>query len=209
MTFVPAPDVAQLAVINSTANNTWENVFHLLGTTEPDATALNDLATIYATWAAAHWIGHVAPNTQLVQIYGRDLTVQNGASVDFIPTTPIIGTRASPSLPLNATFALSLRTGLAGRSFRGRTYVGGLTEDILDTTGQALNTSNANGLVTDYNLLKAAFEASGVYKLAIVSTRHNNAYRTTAVVTPVLGYSYTDLFVDSQRRRLPAHNRHH
>jgi hypothetical protein len=93
------------------------------GITAGDLTALKDL---YLAWENDLGNNDRSNEISLINVYIRDLTVQNGIILDFPVTPAIVGARASPVLPMHSTLAVKHTTGIAGRSYRGRTYFIGL-----------------------------------------------------------------------------------
>lgn len=101
------------------------------------------------------------------------------------------------SSPGNVTLCVSLRTALAGRRFRGRKFFSGIPENA--TASNLIDSSLAGFVVTGINNLIGALAGNG-FPLSIVSY-------IGPTVTPVETALVTDLFVDSQRRRLSGRGR--
>jgi hypothetical protein len=109
-------------------------------------------------------------------------------------------------MPNNVTCAIKWLTANSGKSFRGRTFHIGMTDQMV--IGNNLAGGQDTKFLTAYTALMnavasqpAAGGASG-FHLVVVSKRHNNAWRDTAVVTPVLSCGLTNTIVDTQRRRM-------
>lgn len=177
------------------------NRIHIItGTTSPTASQCAVFAAALATW----WDGNIrtlVPATmQLNQVHCVALNPINGAQATFSSGLPHAGTNTGQALPNNVAFCISLRTGLTGRSARGRWYQGGLTED--QVTGNDLTA----GAVTSYvaaldNLLSAISAAGG--QAAIVSYFANGVLRPGGpVYFPITDALAVDSTVDSQRGRL-------
>jgi hypothetical protein len=115
---------------------------------------------------------------------------------------PKVGTNIQPQLPNNVTIAMSLNTALRGRSFRGRIYHIGLTEN--DVTLNTIPGTTLTPLIAAYEAarLLAAGSGSQTFQLAVLSYYAAKAIRTTPVATPVTSIS-SDGIIDAQRRRLP------
>lgn len=201
MASVPAPGIIAVEAIWSVENEMCENTFHYHFGGTIDVALLQLIMTTYQTWAAAH-LGLWTTVTELVKMQARDLTSTSGASVIDNLTTPVIGTDASTVMPNNVSFALKRQSGIRGRANRGRLFMLGMGQDNLDASQQSLTGAAAANYVTTYtDLLLAQLADSGVTEVIL--------HRALGTSTPVIGYAYSDLFVDSQRRRLPGHNRHH
>lgn len=202
--FIPAPLTAQVEMRYLQGGEPVENVYHVKGTSEWTATTLGALATAFENWEVAHAQSRRHSTTTLLSVKAIALVAADGAFI--ISSVDIVGTATGIELPNNATIALKAETGLRGRSRRGRTYWIGLSTDMTDSL-------NRNQLVDAWRiaLLDAmnqltitAFPNGG--QLVVASFAANNAWRSTALLTPITGYTLTDVTIDSQRRRLPHHN---
>lgn len=110
------------------------------------------------------------------------------------------GALAGAALPANVAFAVRRTSGLTGRSARGRVYFTGLTE--VDVAGQELSQARADSIVAALENLRTS--ASIIQWIEVIASRfHNKVKRTEAVTFDVIGHSYFDRVVDSQRGRLP------
>lgn len=203
--FIPAVNTASVAMIYSQDDEHTENVYHVQGTAAWTVSSLTDLATAFAGWENSTAKLHRATNTGLEKIYIRDLTTQTGHVVEVAET--INGTDAGTPLPNNVTIALTARTGIAGRSFRGRSFWIGLTASALAGGGSYISNGALSTLLSVMEALRTTtFPNSG--QLVVASFRSGGAWRSSAVLTPITNFSVADTGLDSQRRRLPFHNRH-
>lgn len=204
--FIPAPKVAQVEMRYLLADQQVENVYHVLGTAEWDATTLGALATAVENWEVAHAQNRRHSSAVLVSVKVIALVAPDGAFIESSVT--IRGTATGSELPNNCTIALKASTGLRGRSRRGRTYWIGLSTDMQDSSNKnQLGDAWRTALLDAMNQLTIVpFPNGGV--LVVCSFQHNNAWRSAALTTPIIGYGLADVTLDSQRRRLPAHNVH-
>lgn len=157
-------------------------------------------AGVGATW----WDGNIrtlVPATmQLNQVHCQSISEVNGPQATFSAGLPHAGTNVGLAEPNNVAFCVSLRTGLTGRSARGRWYHGGLTED------QVVGNELVSGAVTSIvaaldNLLSSVAGAGGVP--VIVSYISGGAPRVGGPVKFVITDALAvDNIVDSQRGRL-------
>lgn len=205
MGFVPVPNVVQIEMLYTQQAEPCENVYHYQFAAPPTASDMNLLIDAMKAWELNHAAALRNVATELTRIRARDLSTQNGVIVDrqVIPT--IVGADTTIGLPNNVTVAVSHRTGLGGRSFRGRTFHIGLSDNQVGNNQVLPPTLTALGQV--YTLLLAVNPA-GSQPLVVVSRRHNKADRAVGIATPVTDI-VVNKFIDSQRRRLPEHNRHH
>lgn len=200
MPFVAIPDVTALTVDWLHDNQPCVNTFHY-DTGTLTATQLEDLCTTVMNYIEAHWMGGLPTNVQLVKVRAVGMWTAGAPENQVSPATAIHGTDSGEALPNNVSFAIKRKTGLSGRHNRGRIYWVGLTDGQL-ADANSLHASLADGLVSFCNgLLVAVNAATPGGPEVIVDKVHGTKVN-------VSGYAYTDLFIDSSRRRLPAHNIH-
>ena len=208
--FIPAPNTALVELVYTYASQIIENTFHVESNVPFTATTLQSLTqNLFDVWDSTgtfKWCGVRASACSLQQVKGRALDTASSPVYIYTLPTPRIGLQGSGiNMPANVTFAVTLQTGVAGRSYRGRIYVPGfVTGNLQANPAQNLvTTAIANAFVASINSLIAqipAFNAN--WHLVITSYYNNLAWRTTAVNTRVLNAAYADLAIDSQRRRL-------
>lgn len=195
-----APGIARLEAVWLQENERVENTFHYRLSGAITVASLKAIADAYKTWLTTHTaLFHAA--CQLVHLSVRDLSSSSGAVYEGIVSPPVNGTDAGGAQPNNVTFALKRETGLRGRHNRGRIYLIGLSVGRISTGSQALNAADAASFVTAYNALMALESSSAAATEVILHPKLGTG-------TDVLGYVFADLWLDSQRRRLPEHNRH-
>lgn len=185
-----------------------ENVYYVEGSAPWTATTLNTLASVFATWWETELEPNVPESLTLDRVLARDMTVEAGPSIEYTTGLPASGDQSVEALPNNVTVAIKWTTGLAGRSFRGRTYHLGLADagvaaNALTPTAHTLLTAAYNQLLNDivtedptWSLVVASFFHG-------VDVNHDPIPRASAVLTPILTAVVDDI-IDSQRRRLPG-----
>lgn len=114
---------------------------------------------------------------------------------------PLVGQIDAPSMPASTAICITSRTDKIGRSYRGRTYITGLSES--DVSGNYVAQAKADALVGVFNDALDAFLTDGDFRPVVASFYNNKAPRANGVGTPINGYDVVDLRVDTQRRRLP------
>jgi len=199
--FIPAPNTARTRMVYSLDGQVVMNVLYFQAAapfTFADLVNLN--AEVEAAWTA-----------QLKPQQPEELRLEyiESTSLDADPgfqATHAVGSAGtngtSPALPSNVTLSISFKTGVTGRSNRGRMFWLQLAE------GQVV--ANEVGVVfisTLHTKIVAFFEAieTGTDTLhAVVSYCNGGAWRSEASVLPVEDYVIVDNIVDSQRRRLPG-----
>lgn len=99
------------------------------------AVALKTAFTTGATWTA--WALRMAPAAALELVGVRDLNVVD--QVEYLSGTTLVpGTSATPQMPDEVAFVVSLKTAKAGPANRGRVYLGGLCQGDLTSGGVML-----------------------------------------------------------------------
>lgn len=196
--FIPVSNTAEVRMVFATPGGQAQNVFHIEKTSDWLAEDLDDLAQGFESSWGANLSPFVGSDITLVEVIATDMSSANGPSV--ASAANITGTNSQLSLPSNATAVVSFRTGLRGRSYRGRLYHVGLRRDMV--SGDTIVPVQVTGLRTQYQ------EFFGDVLTLIPNTTHvvvsrceDGVWRTNGVTTPVLDYLVENT-VDSQRRRL-------
>ena len=155
----------------------------------------------------------------LVQVYGRDLSSESGEVYAFNPTSDNVGLSTDAAIALGLSYAITLRTGHAGVAYRGRNFLVGIpTGAVPDESTNVVTTDFANKAAAAYTYL--ATNGADVFSVPdsalVIASRYHVVTpggppvpRDAGIMTPVTAAGYKDLFLDFQRRRAPAHNRHH
>lgn len=180
------------------------NTHHFYDGTGWDAGKLNNLAEGVYQWWHNDVRGQVSNTVQLTGVIATDLTPGSGLQAAKTTGLPEFGGKNSPALPNNVTLAVKKATGFAGRSFHGRTFFIGLTEDAV--TGNTVDPTLVGTLVTAFDHLKEPLGPLIPVDLCVLSLVADGVERPDGICTPVTGIS-VDSTVDSQRRRLPGRGR--
>lgn len=199
MPFVPAPSIARVAInyISETLE-TATNVLHFRNLADGvNTTSVNALLVYLKAWQTAEWAPVASADWQTDLYEVRDMSVQDGMVWTDIET--ISGLVNSPGLPAQNTIAISLRSGLAGRSRRGRTYHVGLAED--QVIGSRTTVGHATALAEAYSALITGTGEDWAWGIA--SYVSNGAPRTEAMFTTITSCILTDTIVDSMDTRKP------
>lgn len=202
MAFVPAPNIVMVEVRATLEGQQIENRFNINAQEAVTPTIVNDITNVVNNWAITQYFDWLPVAVQLRETVGTDLTVQNGDQVTLVPEAPVVGAVGGAQEPNEVTICVSLRSGLRGRSARGRSYVFALPK--VQVSGNVLSETWIDGFVTSYQILIDALATNGT-PLTIVSYRTNNAPRPGgpvyfAVTTALI----VDPIVDSMRRRKPG-----
>lgn len=109
------------------------------------------------------------------------------------------GTSAAELLPRGNALVVTARTALAGRSFRGRTYIPGLDEVSSGADGRA--SAAATAATTDFLTdLNTAMTSEG-WPLGVASLFNAGVRRDPGIITNVTGFVSRNGIFDRQWRR--------
>ena len=199
MAFQPVPDTARVAVIHSRALEPMVNVLYFRRPGAWGLPELDDLLhAVKTAWAA--WImPNLTTGVALVRLEARGERAQEDVSSQLPVIPPVGGGYVGDMAPGNVSFVVTHFTGLTGRSRRGRTFFGALPEAEIST--DSLTRARADSFVTGLmQVRQAALDVDWTH--VVVSRWLNKVRRDVADTYAVIGYRYSDLTVDSQRRRL-------
>jgi len=201
MPFIPAPNVAQVEAVFQVDGQIVENVLEFQGT---DLSETSLLALLDAVNAAIRTqvLPLLSSTLQLLRVVGQIIDAADGLVAISTASLPAAGSNSATNLPSNVTFCISKRTGLAGRSFRGRNYIPGIPENVRSSPNSLL-TTYVTSLVAAWETVNLAAVDDG-WVPVVVSRFSGGAPRTVAVVTPATAFIAVDNTLDSQRRRLPG-----
>ena len=206
MPFVPVLNTALVEVRVLANGQKCENTLWFERNTPFDAEVLAGLAEAVADWWVAECAPTISSGVQLVEVVATDQSTATGLQVSFAFPDPTFGDSTPNIMPNNVTMAVSFRTALRGRSFRGRNYIIGFTED------QVAGNSFVAGIdaiwVGNYQALIAVGDGAGT--AWVVASRFSGVDpdtgqpipRVAGVTTPITNVVVVDSFVDSARRRL-------
>lgn len=196
--YIPVPDTAEVRLRYQTAGGLAENVINFSKSGGWDVDSLADLAAAVEDSWESNISPIVAETISLTDTIATDISSQTGPQVTDIGG--IAGGQPNPALPNNVTFVVSFRTANRGRSYRGRLYHVGLTENFV--TLDSVGPSNAAAFQGDYENFFADIATAVPGAVHVVVSRcQNGEWLTTGIATPVTSY-FVDETIDSQRRRL-------
>jgi hypothetical protein len=210
MAFQPAPGVVSIEFLQTLSGEKTENVLHAGNGTgsainEADIIALAEQAW---TWWQSAWSAHVGNNLVLNSVLCTDLATPTGFQAAYGPT-PEVGALSGPKLTNNASFSIKLSTGFRGRSMRGRWFVQGILESQLASENHVDATVIGQWeSVLNSGLTSIVSGLSTILFIGVLSRRTAGALRPHGIITPANTWTAVDDIIDSQKRRLPAHNRH-
>lgn len=198
MAFIEVPNVAQVNVRMGAFGQRIENTLYFDHSGAISQEQLDDLCEYVAEWWYVKYRPLVTAEVSLLEVYGVDLTADDGIVSTSLLHAGAIGTTAGNAVPLNAAFCVTFVTSARGRSGRGRNYISGLSEAIV--SGNALDATAATNMVAAYQDLIDTPATGWIW--SVVSRYEDGAARDPGIAREILNVKYTDLFIDSQRRRL-------
>lgn len=203
MPFVPIPNTARCELRFEQDGQQMANIFHV---TKDEPMTVGDLNAIGG--ALVDWWEQLLPlvsNTvTLREISLIDQTSANGLAILYNTGLPLIGGDAGAQMPNGTSLAIKWSTGLAGRSFRGRTYHIGFCET--HCVGNEVASGHLANLIAAYQFLISTVTTAG-YSLSVASRVANGVPRTTGIATPILNASVADSTLDRQWKRMPGRGR--
>lgn len=222
-TFVPAVNVAEIAMsFTDVTGDENINKFDVLRSSPWTNTTLLAMMNAFTSWFTTGDGTHtyqkvVSSGCNLVAIKGRDLTTQHGISLVSNTGLPQAGLGSATAVAAGTTKAVTHRTGLAGKSFRGRTFLCAIPSGAVPSPQSGLIVAS---FMTDVisaftSLITAVSTADAACSLVVLSRYYQpggpntpTVPRATGVMTPITSMGYSTLNVDFQRRRAPGHARH-
>jgi hypothetical protein len=210
MPFVISPGTVRVLVHLSIHGRQQLNVLH--GNFPGQGPLPNDLAETIFTAAKANLasslaMAQFASTFSFTGISTRDLRFENQPDLPST-STGVPGTATGNALPEQVSIVVTLRTALAGRSFRGRVYTFGYTEAAVMADGTIADdaATAAQNFVTN---IASAMGGAGV-PLAIHSPAlperpgHGGILLPAKpfAITPVTSIEVRDRIFDTNRRRL-------
>lgn len=198
MAFIPLPNTIKLVITYTIGGKLAVNVLFFRKPTSIVDGDLEDVADVADAWDASFQEPLRSTASELVSFTTTNESSSSGGA--FIKTLqpPRPGGRMGTILPNNVAGVISTRTGLRGRSFRGRTYLAGITEN--DVVLDEFTPEFIEEVLDVYEELQSAMTTAG-FTWVVASRYTNNAPRVTGILTPVTELRMNER-VDTQRRRL-------
>lgn len=202
MAFQPAPGIIKVVMEFAQGGQSAVNIFHVKSDTIIGTGLLEDIVNLFDQWWEDELQDIVSSEVSLVGISARDLSEEFAAFYELGTGLPDTGTVGTPVLPFNCTACVSWRTGLTGRSTRGRTYHVGLHESA--AAGGFLTSPAQVSLQAAYSaLIPWLPDNNPDLKLVVLSRVQNGVPLAEALAYEILTAT-VDQALDSQRRRLPG-----
>lgn len=199
--YIEVPETAEVRLKYLTPGGVAENVINFQKDGGWAPGEMEDLANAVKDSWETNISTDVTEDVSLDEVVATDISTETGPQ--FALPAGISGAIASPALPQNVTLAIAFRTGLRGRSYRGRLYYVGLAES--QVVGDQVSEAFQGGIIENFEaFFEGVSDAVPGATHVVVSRCQDDAWLTTAVVTPVLTYT-ADRTIDTQKRRLLGH----
>jgi len=197
VTFIELPDGAKAVVKFFRGDEEWTNSFWWSKSdyVESDLTTLADVVdgsfglgmrNLISDQATYQWTNVIDMRTD------SGLSIYNSDSVG-------IGADDAEMLPINVAMVMTLRTLLRGRSYRGRVFITGFSEDTWG--GSEFGAQLVVDTLAVYSGMVEDAQAAG-WTPIVASYQHNGVARVTAVGTTVQYAQVRSRRPGTQRRRL-------
>jgi len=195
------PTVAQFRLEGSYLQQNYNNVLYCDSPAEWTAERLTSVAAVIGSWLSVDLLPNLASDLYLTGITATSMAGLNAPQVYNPFVGEVNGGRNEAAMPGSVAVVATKKSSFRGRSGRGRMYLAGLTDPIVD--GNVI----LAGWITTVNAELAELEPA----LLAVNARHviysqysAGALRPVGVAFPVTSFVIQDPFIDSQRGRLPG-----
>jgi len=198
MPFIPVPNGIQLCFLFTTAGQNWQFCITLrksAGSVED--TDLQQATADGQAWWLSFLKGALSSVAHLNEITATDLTSEGAPQYRALVGEN--GNNAGSYTPTNVAVVMSHRTAKRGRSYRGRSFIGGLPITQVDTP-TTLAASTATAFANGFASLRGTLDTHGLDH--VVASRQHNGVTTSPAETNEVITTVVDTLLDSQRRRL-------
>lgn len=196
------PNVAEVNLIHRWDGQQVENLLYFFSTVEPGQQDLKDLAD----GVKEYWQTNMLPlmSNQVAFLLAEvqkcePVPAETASASADLPNT---GGDTNPSMPNSTSITITFRTGLSGRSYRGRNFWLGLTEP--NVVNSYVEPTLVASVVGAYNGMVGNDAVVTGWHWGVYSQYHNGVPRETGLFTSITNATVIDYVVDSQRRRLPG-----
>lgn len=208
MPFVPVPNTIAVDVVYLLGGQRVENTLYFERGDGWDVASITAWLTDLRAWISEELMPSLSAALEFIELAARLL--DTASSIGIVNTiSPVVsGGVAGDAVSNNVSYTISFRTGLTGRSFRGRNYVPGLP--VTSVAGNTIAAGTRTALLAFYDGLRSLGGDNGIAWVVVSRfsgvdpTTGDPIPRTTGVTTVIQSVGTFDVTVDSQRRRLPG-----
>jgi hypothetical protein len=197
--FIPTADTVKIDASARLFGQVLDNTMWFLSTFGPPTVDdLRALGTAFNDFWEANIVNWLSHDYQYLGCVVTDQSSETAAAINA-PVTGVFGTIAEASMPGGSCLAVKFSTAGRGRSSRGRNYISGIPK--VQVFDNAVDGDFATNITVGYNQYFAAgFHSNWTW--VVVSHQTGGLPRAAGLPQEVLNASVSDLFIDSQRRRL-------
>jgi len=174
------------------------NVYNVKDSATHDAALMETYCDAFDAWWVANMQAVLSNSYVLTSIKATSLILSTGPQFIKSFSSGHQGALTGEQVAGNAALVISWRTASIGRSFRGRTYLGGLDAAATDTA-QVVSSSFASAIAAAATALTAAVASVGG-ALCVLSRFALGVARVAGLLTEITSI-IVDTKIDSQRRR--------
>lgn len=202
MAFVAAPNIIMAEARAISDGQHVENRFMCHSPSTITRQMLEDVAVAVWDWWENTYAGVLCSSVLLTEVVTTDMGEQNGEQFTYAPDTTTTGTFGGAPLPNEVSLCISLRTGVRGRSARGRYYQLCVGEEGRGSTNTVSTTYASASVAAGQALITALNDLA---PLTIVSYNANGGPRPGGpVYFEVIQAVLVDNVLDSMRSRKPG-----
>lgn len=183
-------DCYRVSIVGTINNVVIVNTFHVVQESGLIGTVEGDIASVWGSSPRTNYLT-LKPTTYTLQKMSV-IKVSGGAPEGGDVALTGAGTRSGDVLPYQTAAVITLKTGIPGRRYRGRMYIGPLTEG--DQNNGILNTTALTNLNSYMGALMSSFGSGDQFRLAVWSKK-NLSYNF------VTSYISRDIMGTIRRRR--------
>lgn len=173
--------------------------YHTSGTILPSD--LQNLCTQVATAFVPALANEQSSDITYTIVKGRDYTTPTSPTRE--QGTSVVG-GGGDAMPNNVAMAVSFRTGFAGRSNRGRNFVGAIPR--AEVAENSVLSSFISPVLAAFELMTVPTFATN-WEWSVVSFKTAGAWRPAGVIAPIISVLVVDDIVDDMDKRLPGRGR--
>lgn len=198
MAFIPVPNVA-LARLEGTIDGqqTINTQYWEISGGGITPTNLNTLATALLGWFRGTLALQLAEDWNTVRVTCYDLTTENSYIAEAADS--VAGGVASEATPNNVAACVSFRTGIGGRSFRGRNFLPAVPGSVV--TLNTISPTWISNILTAYGALIGAGDFLAGWQWGVASRYTGGAPRVSGIISPVTAAIFVNPYVKSMRTR--------
>lgn len=207
--FIPIDKCIRVELIYKNGPLVAENVIYFDCSFAPAVTDLPALASTIITEWSNNLRAKISNNWSLTSVKITSMQSAIAPMLEYTTGLPLAGSNNTPAAPPNVTICISFKTGMSGRSARGRVYHIGIGANVVSHQG-AVTPATADLIRTGWaNFITAVVWSGTSPELihCVASFRTNKQWRDQGVKYEVTSYTLADYNADSMRRRLPGRGR--